>query len=234
MKNFTKLCVAILASTFAFSASATPIKIVALPDGAHPAALGDNDEYVMTPFVAPTDGPHGCTASPSGGQVCFIDGDTDPTNGAFGSSIQLVADDPDWWQWDGSPPPDHGNIFVVDAGRHLVDLILPANTRAFSLFVGSSAGGSAWIQAFDDHNNATHREYFGVGNNDTRGYGIYTTGCSSLTRITVEPFQWGFGYFSSNQGECRSVPEPGTLVLLGLGLLGLALSRRTRLQSQLA
>ena len=162
MKNLSKLVVVILATTITFSASATPIKIVPLTGGAHPATLGDNDEYVMTQFVAPLGGLHSCTASPSplGGQVCFVDADTNDLNGLPGESISLFADDPDWWQYDDDPlntGPDHGNIFVVDAGRHVVDLILPANTRAFSLFVGSSAPGSAWIQAFDDSQEFAHR-----------------------------------------------------------------------------
>ena len=54
MKNLSKLVVAILATTFAFSASATPIKIVPLTGGEHPATLGDHNEYVMTEFVAPS------------------------------------------------------------------------------------------------------------------------------------------------------------------------------------
>jgi hypothetical protein len=200
---------------FATAALADPIEIVPLTGGEHPDTLGG---YTMTPFGAPADGYHECTTSHTGEEVCFDDGS--------GNVVSLLADDPDWWQYDGSPAPDQGNIFVVDDGRNLVDLILPENTRAFSLFVGASSGGRAWIQAFDDAGNSTEQVYFGVGADDTRGYGVYTTGCTSLTRITVEPFQWGFGYFSSNEGECTSVPEPGTLGLLGIGLLGLALARR--------
>lgn len=116
--------------------------------------------------------------------------------------------------------PDHGYAFVVRS-ENWIDLILPANTRAFSLFAGASGRSSsdnAWIRAYDDQDNSTDEIDFNVSRYDTRGYGVYTTGRSALTRITVEPFEWRLGYFSSNQGECTSVPEPDTLALPGPGL----------------
>ena len=94
MENVSKFALAVLATAFAVTANADPIEIVALNGGAHPATLGENNEYVMTPFIAPTDGPHSCTASPSGGQVCFVDGDTDNSNGLPGDSISLDCRQP--------------------------------------------------------------------------------------------------------------------------------------------
>lgn len=223
MQNCLKFSLALLATAFAFAASADPIEVVALPGGEHPDTLAG---YAMTPFDEPSDGRHRCTPSPSGGRICFDDGD--------GNRIGLRANDPAWWQYDGSPSPDHGNIFVV-SGRSLVDLILPRNTRAISFFVGANSRAGAWIRAYDDEHNSTRRIHFPIRRNNTRGFGVYTTGCSSLTRVSVDPvFRWGFGYFSTHQGKCQSVPEPGTLALLGLGLLGLVLTRRIPMQRQLA
>lgn len=215
MKIHARMAMAIMTIAFTGAANADPIEVVALSGGEHPETLGG---YAMTPFAEPSDGRHRCTPSPSGGRICFDDGN--------GNRIGLPANDPGWWQYDGSPSPDHGNVFIV-TGRSLVDLILPRNTRAISFFVGANAPAGAWIRAYDDEHNSTGRIHFPVGRNDTRGFGISTTGCSSLTRVSVDPvFRWGFGYFSTNQGECQSVPEPGTFALLGLGLLGMALARR--------
>ncbi len=221
MKKLSSISLGLIAAAFALTANADPIEVVALPDGQHPTMLG---AYPMTPFAEPS-GTSDCTPSPLGGQVCFQDYD--------GNSLSLPTNDPWWWEYDGSPAPDHGNVFVV-MGENWVDLILPANTRAFSLFVGASGRGSAWVQAYNDGGYMTPEVHFPVNRNNTSGYGFYTTDCSSLTRITVEPFQWGFGYMSTNQGECHQVPEPAPIALLGIGLLGLALTRKLQLKRQRA
>lgn len=222
MKKMTTLSFGLITLMIGFAASADPIEIVALPDGQHPTELGG---YAMTPFEEPS-GTSDCTSSPSGGEVCFQDYDGNP--------LALPADDPWWWQYDGTPAPDHGNIFVV-TGENWVDLILPENTRAFSLFVGaSSRNASAWVQAHNDGGFMTPEVHFPIGRNNTAGYGFYTTDCSSITRITVEPFQWGFGYLATNQGECQQVPEPAPIALLGIGLLGLALTRKLQPKRQTA
>ncbi len=61
------------------------------------------------------------------------------------------------------------------------------------------------------------------------GVGIYARPGTCLTGVTIDPPRWGFG--SIRTADCvTSVPEPGSLGLLGLGLLGLGLSRRARRQ----
>ena len=49
---------------------------------------------------------------------------------------------------------------------------------------------------------------------------------TTITKVIIEPDDWGFGNMSINQGPCQQVPEPGPLVLLLAGLLGIAVSRR--------
>ena len=58
------------------------------------------------------------------------------------------------------------------------------------------------------------------------GQAIYATGGTSIT-ITY-PFRPVYSSFSSSLGPVIDVPEPATVILFGIGLVGLGFSRRKR------
>ena len=205
------------------AALATPIVIVELDDGGlSPDILGG---YTMTQFDQTAIPESGCVTSVASddvdGQVDFQMQNGDPLCMSVKDSDQL-----DWWTG------DHGNVFTT--GVPWVELIMPTNTRAFSLFVGANMTGRGWIEGIDGNNNTTRTDFGGntgiaFGDGQTPGFGVYTPGsCSTITRIIIEPFEWGTGNFAINQDPCTTVPEPSSIWLFAIGLLGLGLSRRYR------
>jgi len=135
-----------------------------------------------------------------------------------------TANNPDWWEYD-----DHGSVYMTSV--HWIELLMPANTRAFSFYVGASFNGYGWIEGYDDQGYSTW-EPFNVSAGNSPGFGVYSGAgsCSSITKIIVEPYQlWGVGNFGINQDTCTTVPEPGSLSLLGLGLLLFGIARRFRM-----
>ena len=208
----------IAALALPLAAHADPI-ITVLDGGNGVGSLGG---YELTPYDAPADGAGCVSSAPSP-----IEGETGLSTNAYFQSLYdgnycMTVDDPDWWQY------DHGNVYTTWVPW--VELILPAGTNAFSFYVGASFVGTGWIRAYDSNGDYTHLDFSDagvtLGPGSTPGFGVHTAdACTSITRIIIEPSYWGTGYFAGNQDPCVAVPEPAPIALLGIGLLGLALSR---------
>lgn len=225
IQKIIRTIVLVIACALPMVAHAGYIAIDSLDGGDTPDSIGGFD---LTQFDEPAIPNPGCgpysdgvtaTASPKGGVVKF-----EKKDGA--APLCMSVQDPDWWQW------DHGNVFTTHVPW--VELVMPVNTRAFTLWVGANVTGRGWIEGIDQFGH-TNRTYFGgntgisFGAGQTPGFGVYTTrSCSTITRIVVEPFEWGTGNFAINQDPCTAVPEPGSLWLFGIGFLGLGLAHRFR------
>lgn len=141
---------------------------------------------------------------------------------------------PSWWN-------SVGPVFTT--GSNTITISFEGmNVFGFAFNLGANMPATAWIRAFfEDDTGAAGSLYAGnlaVGGGSparTPGFGVFAAGGSSCARITSividpEPFEWGVGNMAIDSGSCGSVsvPEPGSLALLGAGLLGLSMLRRKR------
>ena len=232
----------LIAALFPVIASADLI-IETLPGGGGMDPLGG---FEMTPYNAPED--DGCaeglgvpgTETLSSGNDGVAEIRYQGPGGLLCMQIQSPADDglASWWQF-----PDHPDVLATNEVSW-IELILPEGTRAFQVYIGAELpdgylGG--FVGAYDSDDNYAQTNFGGstdipFGADQTPGFGIYSTNsCATITRVILEPsFWWGFGNLADNQDSCTTVPEPGTLALLGLGLLGLALTRRLQVKPAVA
>ncbi|VAW84982.1 hypothetical protein MNBD_GAMMA17-1618 [hydrothermal vent metagenome] len=181
--------------------------------------------YAMTDFAVVNDTQTGDTSSvnaPINGSLTFTD-----AGGATLDMSRGLADSTSWWV---NGETNDYDIFTTSV--NWVTILLPENTRAFSFNVGSNMSARGWLTATElDGSGIENKHYFGLGANNTPGFGIYADNsqgqCSAITSVTIDPFEWGMGNFSINNDPCStSVPEPTTVALLGLGLVGLLFTRR--------
>lgn len=150
------------------------------------------------------------------------------TNG----SVNLgLVDSTSWWA--NSESHDF-NTFTT--GTSTIEILMPANTFAFSFNIGANANVHGWFDVYDESGNLSNlgRTNFAFNTPNSPGYGIYADNsngsCSSISKIVVDPtFAWGIGNLSINQGSCSNeVPEPSSIALFALGLIGLGVIRNKR------
>lgn len=140
-----------------------------------------------------------------------------------GAPLAMTLDKDSGWF-----PANLGEVYKTTVSW--VELILPANTRAFSFNVGASGSGSGWVEAFDNSGASAFRS-FTLGAGNAPGFGFASAdACGSISKVIVEPWEWGVGNFAISQGNCATqVPEPSTLGLFAAGFLGLVVLRRRRI-----
>jgi hypothetical protein len=223
MKRTITMALAGMVASLALAplAHASLITVQSLPGGTSPATLGG---YTMSGFAAETR--TGSTVTQS--SAALGTGDViDFAGQNMVSPLGLNVQDPAWWAY------NQGNVYTVNiATSNYITLLLPENTRAVSFWVGASVpdgiGNNAWLQAYSG-SDSTGKVYFRTDRNSTPGFGVYSSdGCSAISKIVIEPYYWGVGNFSINQGTCSEVPEPAPLGLLGAALLGFVLVRGMR------
>ena len=157
-----------------------------------PETLGPY-EMTLFPDDPQPDGFVTTVASPLGGELTF--------------SEPLIHVDWNPSAWPGYPPPDSYNTYIP------FTIQLPPETRAFSLYVGTSTGSPQWITLTADGQTEVTQileswlwpAYFG----------FYVDDPSETIETLTVPFT-----FSAAVGAFGvAIPEPATICLLALPLL---------------
>lgn len=125
-----------------------------------------------------------------------------------------------------------GNNAGVGSGPVNISFAVPIFAFGFSIQNDQDAPGLFSFTAF---NGATELATFSVAAGTSTSFlGASATGADSITRIAVSSTSaasGGANNFAFGPVTFQTIPEPGTLLLLGAGLVGFAAVRRPRRQA---
>ena len=232
-------------ASFTLLASAAQASLISIVENPAPASL----TAIQPTDVDLTDGYLKQYHVGSSGYISFSDTYV-PDNGLVPVTESLTT--PDWFAptvLDGrsatelpvfTTGPNGSSTLVIDFSSLHLDVFsftfsLGANRDAGGWFEVHYTGGRTGLDA------VARESAISIGPNITAGYvtrdfGVYgdSASCTVINKIVVDPppdyapdaFYWGVGNMALGAGACATVPEPGTLTLLGIGLAALLVKRR--------
>ena len=136
--------------------------------------------------------------------------------------LKTYTPNPKWWKAPG--------VAYTTRTSGIEISFVNLSVTGFTFNIGANMNAMAWIKAYYNDNGVDKTLqtgwFGGIGPTKTPSYGVYVTqpqtSCAVITRIEIDPtFEWGVGNFGIAQHSCEPVSEPGTGVLMGIGIAGL-------------